>query len=278
MINNLLKPYVIVSQNALGQQVETSFDGLGRPVNIQDPNGVRLSLSWDGLCRLIERRISQDKTGKDINHTCLIHDDNKSLTTTQNMLTGETNVVTYNFAKRPISVVSPDEKKLTYAYDTGGDYVKGRLMSVTSASTGVSYRYDYDIRGQLTKAVLQVDGHSYATSYKWTPLGQLLAIVNPDGNTLNGALFADGESVSRVERADAENNVKATVAFSRYEDVFGRPLVCEFGNGIYSLSVMHANGAVSSIALLKGSHSDSIHRQEWRIDESDRINDYHREH
>ncbi|KAF9027293.1 hypothetical protein BDZ89DRAFT_1258726 [Hymenopellis radicata] len=277
-VDNLLTPYVVASSDELGQQVETAFDGLGRPFNIQDPNGVQLALSWDGLSRLIERRISQDENGtkKDINHASLIYDDDNSLSTVQNVITGETNVVTYDLAKRPISMVSPDEKKLTYTYDTGSDYAKGRLMSVTSESTGVSHIYNYDIRGQLTKDALQVDGQSYTTSYEWSPLGQLLSIVNPDGSTLNRALFADGESVSRVELADAGSTVKATVALSRYEDVFGRPLACDFGNGLSSLSSIYANGAISSIALSKG--TQGVHLQEWRIDEFDRINDYQRVH
>ncbi len=277
-VDNLLAPYVVASSNELGQQVETSFDGLGRPINIHDPNGVQLSLSWDGLSRLVERRISQDEDGtnKDINHASLIYDDENSLATVQNVITGETNVVTYDLAKRPISMVSPDEEKLTCTYDTGGDYAKGRLMSVTSESTGVSHNYDYDIRGQLTKDALQVDGHSYTTLYEWSPLGQLLSIVNPDGSTLNRAMFADGESVSHVELADADNTVRAAVALSRYEDVFGRALVCDFGNGLSSLSSIYANGAISSIALSKG--NQGVHLQEWRIDEFDRINDYQRAH
>ncbi|KAF9019803.1 hypothetical protein BDZ89DRAFT_1116604 [Hymenopellis radicata] len=276
-VDNLVKPYVVVSRNELDQQVETSFDGLGRPVLVKDPNDALLALTWDGLSRLCDRRLSHkvNNNSTDIHHTSVTFDDEHCRTTVQNVLTGTTTVATYDFCKRLLSMVSLEER-ITYTYDIGGTFAKGRLMSVVSDSSGLVHHYDYDIHGQLVKNNVTVDGYIYATSYEWSPLGQLLKIVNPDGSTINRLLCPDGESVSRVELADAANAVKATIALSRYEDVFGRPLMCEFGNGLSASSAMHLNGALSNITLLKG--VQAVHRQDWKIGAFDRINGYERDH
>ncbi|KAE9393736.1 hypothetical protein BT96DRAFT_978801 [Gymnopus androsaceus JB14] len=268
-VDNLLTPCAVVSCDELGYQINTTFDGLARPIAIKDSGEVQLALSWDGLDRLISRRVSQNEDGnpKDINHSSLTYDDDKSTTTIQNVLTGVTKIATYDFTKRPISVVSPDEK-LVYTYDTGGTYAKGRLMSATSELSGVAHRYDYDIQGQLTVDELRIDEQSYTTSYKWSPLRQLVGIVNPDGSSINRSLCPDGESISRVELADANSqsirgSVRPTSSLRVWE-------------WISSLSSMHLNGALASIALSK--EEQSLHRQDWEIDAFQQIKSYNREH
>ncbi|KAJ7475487.1 hypothetical protein B0H11DRAFT_2032379 [Mycena galericulata] len=273
-VDNLAKPFVVASLNELGENVETSFDGLGRPTCVKDPGGVRLSLSWDGLSRLVERRLSE-ASGKDMSHSSLVYDDDNCTATVRNVFTGTSTTTTNDFCKRPISVTSPDEKQLSFTYDVGGQFSRGHLMSVVSESTGLAHRYDYDIHGNLVLDELTIDGERYSTSYDWSPLGQLTSITNPDGSTITRSFTADGESVSHIVLANAEETVEATISLSRYEDVFGRPLLCEFGNGISSLSAIHNNGALSNMTLSKG--GKTLHRQDWKIDGFNRIHDYKRD-
>ncbi|KAJ7125831.1 hypothetical protein C8R43DRAFT_1212260, partial [Mycena crocata] len=270
-VDNLMKPFVVISCDELSQQVETTFDGLGRPTCVKDPGGVHLTLSWDGLSRLVERRIFQSPC--DINHSAFLYDDVRRTTTVRNVLTGELTITSYDLCKRPISMSSPDEK-LAYTYDTGGQFSKGRLMSVVSQTTGLARNYDYDIYGQLVSDVLLLDGESYGTAYHWSPLRQLLGVTNPDGTTITRSLCADGQSVSHLALTDAEAIVQATVSLSRYDDVFGRPLLCEFGNGVSSLSALHSNGALASTTL--SNNGQTLQQQDWKFDAFHRINEYER--
>ncbi|KAJ7125821.1 hypothetical protein C8R43DRAFT_1212234 [Mycena crocata] len=270
-VDNLMKPFVVISCDELSQQVETTFDGLGRPTCVKDPGGVHLTLSWDGLSRLVERRIFQSPC--DINHSAFLYDDVRHTTTVRNVLTGELTITSYDLCKRPISMSSPDEK-LAYTYDTGGQFSKGRLMSVVSETTGLARNYDYDIYGQLVSDVLLLDGETYRTAYHWSPLRQLLGVTNPDGTTITRSLCADGQSVSHLALTDAEAIVQATVSLSRYDDVFGRPLLCEFGNGVSSLSALHSNGALASTTL--SNNGQTLQQQDWKFDAFHRINEYER--
>ncbi len=212
-VDNLVKPYAVSSRNELGQQVNTSFDVLGRPLLVKDPNDAVLTLTWDGLSRLVDRRLSHKVNNKstDIHHTSVSFDDEHCCTTVLNVLSGTTAVATYDFCKRLLLMVTPEER-ITYTYDIGGTFAKGRLMSVSSNSSGLVHNFDYNVHGQLIKNNLTVDGHTYATSYEWSPLDQLLKIVNPDGSIINRLLCPDGDSVSRVELANAANVIKATIA------------------------------------------------------------------
>ncbi|KAF9064010.1 hypothetical protein BDP27DRAFT_1334218 [Rhodocollybia butyracea] len=276
-VNKLVQPFVVVSVNELGQETDTSFDALGRPICIKDPNGVQLALHWDGLLRLIERHLSQSSGSgsKDLNHSLLTYDDEKGETTLTNVLTGSHTITTSDFAQRPVSVTSPDEEKLEYIYDVGGQYSKGRLMSVTSKSSGVSHHYDYDLQGKVTKDELRINEQSFTTSYVWSPLGQLLSITNPDGTTLERAFALDGHSVSDVHLRDTDRSVQAQITLANYQDVFGRPLSCAFGNGISSLAAVHDNGVIASITLSKS--NQTVHRQQWSLDAFNNISGYDRE-
>ncbi|KAF9047231.1 hypothetical protein BDP27DRAFT_1346184 [Rhodocollybia butyracea] len=276
-VDKLVQAYVVVSVNELGQETETIFDALGRPICIKDPNDVQLALNWDGLSRLTERHLSQSSGSgrKDLNHSMLTYDDEKCQTTVTNVLTGSHTITTSDFIQRPVSVTSPDEKNLVHTYDVGGQYSKGRLMSVTSESTGVSRQYDYNLQGKLTKDVLLIDGQSFTTSYVWSPLGQLLSIINPDGTTLERAFLPDGHSVSRVHLLDTSDSIQAQIALTNYQDVFGRPLSCEFGNGISSLAAVHDNGVIASIILSKS--GQTVHSQQWSLDAFNNISKYDRE-
>ncbi|KAF9061863.1 hypothetical protein BDP27DRAFT_1337464 [Rhodocollybia butyracea] len=276
-VDKLVQPFVVVSINEIGQETQTVFDALGRPICIKDPNDVQLALHWDGLSRLTERHLSQSSGSgrKDLNHSMLTYDDEKCQMTVTNVLTGSHTITTSDFIQRPVSVTSPDESNLVSTYDVGGQYSKGHLMSVTSESTGISHQYDYNLQGKLTKDVLLIDGQSFTTLYVWSPLGQLRRIINPDGTTLERAFLPDGHSVSHAHLQDTSNIIHAQIVLSNYQDVFGRPLSCEFGNGITSVAAVHDNGAIASITL--SNSSQTVHRQQWSLDAFNHINKYDRE-
>ncbi|KAL6297836.1 hypothetical protein BKA93DRAFT_831210 [Sparassis latifolia] len=264
--SKFVKPFVVRSTNELQQSIQTVFDGLGRPVRMKDPSDVQLSLTWDGLSRATERRLT-NSGNKDISHFVAKYDVDLCLTTVYNKLTGLSTTTESDFIQRPISRTTADET-LTYTYDKRGQNTKQRLVSVTS-SKGIDYHFDYNIRGKLIAHSLSLDGHKFVTSHEWSPFGQLLRTTNPDGTTIARTSYRDGESVNRVVLTDTDNTTRAWIALDEFKDVFSRPLICEFGNGLRSTSSIMESGMLASRILSKG--SNVLHRQDWKIDAFSRI-------
>ncbi|KAJ8520818.1 hypothetical protein ONZ45_g2429 [Pleurotus djamor] len=268
----LTKPFVINSINELGQSVSTQYDGLGQPLQITDPSGTCLKLSWDGIARVTKRTVTNTdgSSAADIHRALAVYDDAKGTVTITNDLTGTTSVTQLDWAGRPVKKVNPDET-LTMIYDIGGDFTKEQLVSVTS-SNGTKHGFDYDRRGNITSAKVSIDSVDYVTSYKWSLSGELLHVTNPDGSSLTRELYGDGETIKRVELLDAQSSVRAWANFQDYSDPFNRPLGCEFGNGVSSSSKIASNGSLSELSLSKG--GAVIHHQTWKIDAFSRIQQY----
>ncbi|KAJ8503362.1 hypothetical protein ONZ45_g10923 [Pleurotus djamor] len=268
----LTKPFVINSVNELGQSVTTQYNGLGQPLQITDPSGTCLKLSWDGIGRTTKRTVTNadGASATDIHRALAAYDDAKGTVTITNELTGTTSVTELDWVGRPVKKTNPDET-LTMTYDVGGDFTQQQLVSVTS-SNGTQHTYDYDRRGNITSAKVSLDSVDYISSYKWSLSGELLHVTNPDGSSFNRELYGDGSTVKRVELLDAQNTIRAWTNFQDYSDPFSRPLVCELGNGITSSSKIASNGSLSDLSLSKG--GNVIHHQSWKFDAFSRIQEY----
>ncbi|KAL0950271.1 hypothetical protein HGRIS_010251 [Hohenbuehelia grisea] len=270
--DKLVVPYGTSTTDELQQTIQTAFDPLGRPSCIQDPSGAKLSLIWDGLGRVISRRVTHVVKGvsKDISYTTALYDSANTKLTAENQLTGSKTVTTMDWAQRPVSKVTADET-LAFVYDEGGQYTKERLVSVTS-SNNIKHTFDYDIRGNITMSNIKIDDQDYRTTYQWSLANELLQTVNPDGSTITRSLLADGQTVGNLELANAANVARASVSLSNYADGFARPLLCEFGNGLTSNSVLTSNGMIATMNLSKG--NTTVHTQNWKIDAFSRITSY----
>ncbi|KAJ8456770.1 hypothetical protein ONZ45_g18585 [Pleurotus djamor] len=268
--NNFVKNVAVEAIDELGQSVKTTFDGLARPTTITDPAGVKLSLNYDGISRVVERSISHlvDGSTKVINHTTALFDDDIGSSTVTNQLTGSSIVTHFDWNGRSTEKVTPEET-FTFGYDEGGDFTKGRLVSVSS-SNGVKHLYDYDIHGNLSSDSLTIDGNTFTSNYLWTVAGGLTQATNPDGSVLQRDLLPDGQSVSKIALVNATSSLRATVDLSSYDNVFSKPSTCTFGNGIVATSTLSENGSVATMNLTKD--SNVLHSQQWGIDSFSRIN------
>ncbi|KAL0957871.1 hypothetical protein HGRIS_000054 [Hohenbuehelia grisea] len=265
-------PYVTAATDELQQTIRTVFDALGQPSSIEDPSGAKLSLSWDGLGRVVSRRVSHTVNGssKDINYTTALYEDDDSKLTIENKLTSVKTITKMDWAQRPITKETPDET-LTFTYDKGGDNTKERLASVSS-SKNIKHTFGYDVRGNVTTATLNLDGKDYTTKYTWTLANELLSTTNPDGSVVKRSLLADGQSVGKIELLDAAQATRAWVNLKDYSNGNSRPLGCDFGNGLGATSALADNGTIASIELAKG--KDIVHKQNWKIDAFSRITNY----
>lgn len=264
---------VTSQSDALGQVVQTQFDGLARPITITDPSGVYVTLGWDGISRQTKRVVvnGAGSGAKTINHFTTTYEDADSRITAKNELTGQTNVLKLDLANRPISQTTPEET-ITLSYDSGGQFTKGLLVKVTS-SLGIEHTYDYDIRGHLTKSSLSLDGQTFPSTFQWTPAGQLSKTTNPDGSSLTQTFFRDGETPQKLTLADAGGTTRASATFSDTVNAFARPLTCVLGNGITSKSTYSSNGSPSSHTLTNSANT-IVSRQTWKLESFGKIREH----
>lgn len=270
----MIRPFVIRSTNENGESIATDFDGLGRPIAITDPAQVKLALSWDGLSRYVERRLSNPVGNPvaDISHTTLDRDDDKCIVIFENILTHSTIITTSDFLERPLSretrVHDVPTGIWTYSYDTGGTYSNERLVSVKSRD--IQHHFDYNIEGKLTGHDLTIDGQKLRSSYEWSDMsGALLCTTNPDGTRIRRTYYPDGRSVRDIKLVDTDGVIQASTTFGKFEDAIARPLLCEFGNGIQALSATEISGALRRTVLFK---SDvEVYRQDWDYDAFSRV-------
>ncbi|KAL4258255.1 Insecticide toxin TcdB middle/N-terminal domain-containing protein [Pleurotus pulmonarius] len=266
---NLVRNLVVKVVDEVGNPVDTTYDGLGRPISVSDAGGVELAVQWDGTSRIIDKKISQPVGGspKLILHTSSVYEDDLCQMTAINNLAGTKSVMKLDWVQRPLEKKTADET-LTFKYDVGGHYSKERLVSVSSTKN-IERAYDYDIHGHLTSETLTIDGGSYTSSYAWSLSGALLQVTNPDRSVVNRTLLTDGKSISNIELLDASGKKRASVALGDYSDVFSRPLKATFGNGIVATSALAENGTVASLSLAR--NGASLHSQSWKIDAFSRI-------
>ncbi|KAF4597731.1 hypothetical protein EYR40_008196 [Pleurotus pulmonarius] len=266
---NFVQNFIVETVSEVGEPVQTNYDAMGRPVSISDAAEVQLAIIWDGISRIVDKKISQPNSGtpKVIQHTSVTFDDNTFKTSVTNNLTASTVVTTMDWAQRPLQKTTPDET-LTFSYDTGGQYTKERLVSVSSTKN-IQHAYDYDIHGNLTSDTITIDGSSYHSNYSWSLSGGLLQATNPDGSTINRTLLIDGQSVSNIDLLDSSGSKRASVVLDDYSDVYSRPLRCTFGNGIIATATLAQNGTVATLSLDK--NNNSLQSQSWQIDAFSRV-------
>jgi YD repeat-containing protein len=270
--NRYIKAFTVSSVNALGQIIQTAYDGLGRPVLVKDPNGVRLSFAWDGLSRKVERRISNPEgvSPAVVSHFSTQRDDLLCQTTVRNELTGLVTITKHDFIHRPISKITSDET-LTYVYDEGGTNAKNHLVSVIS-SKGIDHHFDYDARGSVIASKLSIDDHIFLTRHEWTPSKKLRRSLNPDGSTVTTTYFTDSNVAHKVDLANPDGISRASLVFSNFDGPSSRPLFCELGNGLQSTVSLAENGAPTSMVLSRG--QASVYQQIWELDGFGRIGSY----
>ena len=244
-------------------------------MSVVDPRGVEVSVKWDGLSRQIQRRVTSKEATEPkasvISAFTITYNDAANETMIMNDTRTSQTAIKYDYLQCPISKVTPDES-FVFKYDDGGPYTQTRLAAVES-SKGVVHKYEYDIRGSVTKATLALDGKVFTTSLEWSPSQQLLRTINPDLSVITNSLFPNSETVQKIELADAKGITRASVGFDGFFNPYNRPSICSFDNGAVSKSQFAANGSPSHQSLEY--HENLPHSQSWELDNYGKITAYH---
>ena len=268
--DNFVKLCVVNRTDELDQSIQTTFDGLSRPTQITDPSGVQLQITYDGLSRQIEKKLLYGQSSKLLSHYSVTFQDNENQSTLLNVLTGASTTTKTDFCQRVISKATQEET-ITFIYDEGDPFCQNQLVNVNS-SKGITHGYSYDKYGNITQSSLKLDDQIYNTSYTWTSTKQLIKTTNPDGNSILHKYSPDGLSPQAIELLDISNNVKASLKFSNFDNAFGQPVQCVFGNGANSKSSVASNGMLTEKQLING--STQLLKQSWGYSSLNKITTY----
>ncbi|PFH46745.1 hypothetical protein AMATHDRAFT_183039 [Amanita thiersii Skay4041] len=227
---NFTKFCPIKQTNELGQNVYSRFDDLGRPVLIADSQGVWLSLTYDGLSRVTNRRITSgtNSTKNVFSDTTMCFNDASRQSTVRNNLTGTTIISNKDYLGRVVKKISKEET-INYTYFNNH-------LSTVSSSNGPSYTYAYNALGDLKSSIMTLGDDEFKTSFAYTNMGQLQSTTNPDKSSITSTFFSDGATTKDLFLQNSSNIRKAWASFSNVNDVYSLPLTCMLGNGSGALT------------------------------------------
>ncbi|PFH48340.1 hypothetical protein AMATHDRAFT_150088 [Amanita thiersii Skay4041] len=266
---SFVKSCVVLQHDELNQQIKTEFDGLTRPITITDPNGVKLTLTYDGLSRETSRKITTGTgtSAKTVSHFTATFDDAQRQTTLRNVLTSNTVVSNRDYYGRLTKKVTKEET-VDFTYDK-------EFLSKAASSKNFSQGYQYDAFGNLTNSTLTVDKRDFKSTFTWTQMGQLLTATNPDGSSLKCTLLTDGVTPQSLTLANSSKQDKASAAFSSFDNAYARPLTCRLGSGsteLTSQSTIANDGLVTSNVVTKG--TTKLLNQVWDFDAFKQVSQY----
>ena len=165
--------------NALNQTTQiTAYDPHGRPLTVQDPNGLVTNLSYDLRGRLVSRSVGGEVTGYQYDGVgnLISQKDARNLTTTY----------TYDALNRITKATYADGASTVYQYDTGVNSI-GRLNKLTDQSGGniLTTQWSYDARGRVIQKQQQIFGMTQTLRYSYNAQGQLSSMTYPSGKVIN---------------------------------------------------------------------------------------------
>jgi RHS repeat-associated protein len=153
-----------------------AYDLHGNIASVTDAQGNVTTYTYDDLGRLVSTQ------SPDTGITRYSYDENGNLR--YKVQNGSTIQYQYDLLGRLTNIVYSDTtQNVTLTYDTGtGNYLTGRLASVTDPAG--TAQYSYDALGNLITETRTINSVIYVTSYGYDDAGNLRAIVYPTGQTI----------------------------------------------------------------------------------------------
>lgn len=180
--------------NELGHVTEvTSVDGLGRPLTVEDANGIVTQLTYSAAGYLAS--ITVDPAGA--NAATLLGYDAIGQMTSLTRADGSAFSYVYDGARRLTSITDAKGSVLTYAYDSMGNVT---LTEIDDAASTLLYSQvqTFDELGRLLTSV----GVGSATwSYAYDKVSNLKVATDPRSNNTNYAYNGLNELIQTVDEA-----------------------------------------------------------------------------
>jgi RHS repeat-associated protein len=202
---------------------EFGYDTHGNLKHIIDPEGLETMYFYDDMGRLVKT------DSPDTGVTILVYDEAGNMVhKDQN---GTVTTHSYDGLNRLTDTLYADGTPgVSLTYDSGsGNYLKGRLASVSDASGGRSF--SYDANGFLDTEQRVINGAAYITDYDFDAAGNLRAMVYPTGQVVN--FLPDSVDVGRIGtvQIDPGGGVQDLANGLAYKP-FGPMTAMNLGNGV----------------------------------------------
>ncbi|MGD0855669.1 MAG: RHS repeat-associated core domain-containing protein [Dehalococcoidia bacterium] len=226
--------YPVTSEDALGNQTQHAYDGIGNELSFTNPLGDTANYSYDSLNRLVQVK---DPLG---NNAYYQYDSVSNMVYSRDPRSASSSDNTYStdYSPNPLNqlatLTDPLGQSATYTYDNSGNLTgvslpdgtsesltydsADRLTNVT-LSSGQSYTYTYDRADELT-GVTDQNGNSsswsydgahrvtgtteplgYALSYSWDKSGNPTSLGNSDYGNLQYT-YANDNKLSAITLPD----------------------------------------------------------------------------
>jgi RHS repeat-associated protein len=233
--------------DGLGRTWLTAFDPLDRVLSVTDPEADTETLDWSPLGGIetfsdgraltttyirngfgeVIREVSPDRGTTDYWY------DAAGRLTRVLTAAGRDTRYTYDFAGRLTARTYPNQPSLnvSFGYDdeASGNRGKGRL---TSMSGGVSDRdYTYNVFGELTGEVSQLDAQIYGVGYTYATNGDLSRVIYPSGREVDFTYDGGGRIASIQTRANSGSSSFSVLSGASYAP-YGPLTDYTFGNGV----------------------------------------------
>lgn len=180
--------------NALGQTTTVdSYNAVGKPLQITDPDGLVIQLRYDAMNRLIAAQVGSETTQ-------YAYDAIGNLTQVTRP-DGSTVGYSYDAAHRLTGMALADGSRMVYTLDKTGDITQEQIVDASGTVT-YTHRRSYDALGRLAKDIgaynqtstVAADAHdnptaqqgprtdiSNVTQYQYDPLNRLIQLTQADG-------------------------------------------------------------------------------------------------
>ena len=157
--------------NALGHVTTVnSYDTVGRPLTMTDPNGVVTTLTYT-----LKGKIQQLKRDT---FTATYSYDNAGQLSKITLIDGRSYTYAYDAAHRLTSITSLTGEKLTYTLDTEGHKLSETLTDATGIVTN-QYRQVFDALGQVSQSIVAIQGADAKTTYAYDDNGNVISETSP---------------------------------------------------------------------------------------------------
>jgi YD repeat-containing protein len=202
---------------------EYGYDAHGNLKHIIDPEGLETMYYYDDMGRLVKT------DSPDSGVTILVYDEAGNMVhEDQN---GSVTTHSYDDLNRLTDTLYADGMPgVSLTYDSGsGNYLKGRLASVSDASGDRSF--SYDTNGFLDTEQRVINGAAYITDYDFDAAGNLRTMVYPTGQVVN--FLPDNVDVGRIGtvQIDPGGGVQNLADGLAYNP-FGPMTAMNLGNGV----------------------------------------------
>jgi RHS repeat-associated protein len=221
---------------ALAQTIVTSYsyDADNNITSVTDPRGLVTSYTYDGLGQRWQQ-VSPD-TGT----TGFSYDGYGRITS---MTRNDGTVTSYGYdALNRRTSISAGGQTQTLSYDNCTHGI-GRLCAAADANSTTSYTYTPE--GWLSGRGFSVNGTTYSLGYGYNALGQLSAVVYPDGNQ---ALYTYTNGVVSAVQVNIGGNVSNAATAITYQP--GSAVMSQWtsSNGIVNTLGYDTDGRLTGIA------------------------------